>query len=284
MHKAGFVHADLKLENVMLSEPCSGSGGGCRSKVADLGLTCSTKKSRDCDGVAGTPIYMSPGLVSSGKRTQPDDLWSLGVMTHQLTKGGYPSFLNKPFRSIDQLLEAIGGLRAKRYRYTAKSSSAKEQLLSGLLTASSSGRLTAEAAAELAKQWAESAGVSSDELAGGSKAGMPCWEEKREAADDALAVEDAQRSAAAEAGDAEEDDLVEVRMRKGLSGGLGFTTEEGGPTVIKVKSGSKAQKADLRVGDVIKTIQHRPWESLSYAKRLEIIQLEQVVTLEVRRG
>lgn len=88
MHGKRLVHADLKLENVMLSEKCGSKGDRCHSKVADLGLTCSTATSGDCNGIAGTPIYMSPGLVTAGKRTQPDDLWALGVMTHQLTKGG----------------------------------------------------------------------------------------------------------------------------------------------------------------------------------------------------
>ena len=177
MHGRRLVHADLKLENVMLSEKCGSKGGRCHSTVADLGLTCSTATSGDCNGIAGTPIYMSPGLVTAGKRTQPDDLWALGVMTHQLTKGGYPSFLNKAFRSIDELIQAISKLRGKS-NYRAKNDSPKEKLIEGLLQGSSSNRLTWDGAAALAKKWALAEGVTEEALNGGAKSRRPCWEEK----------------------------------------------------------------------------------------------------------
>ena len=280
MHGKRLAHADLKLENVMLSEKCGSKGDRCHSKVADLGLTCSTATSGDCNGIAGTPIYMSPGLVTAGKRTQPDDLWALGVMPHQLTKGGYPSFLNKAFRSIDELIQAISKLRGKS-NYRAKNDSPKEKLIEGLLQGSSSNRLTWDGAAALAKKWALAEGVTEEALNGGAKSRMPCWEEKAAAAEEEM---DAKTSAAAAAGDAEQNGLVEVMIHKGVKGKLGFRTETGGPTVIDVTAGGNAEQAGLEVGDVIETLQHRPWGSMNVDQRLRIIKYETDITLEVRRG
>ena len=73
-------------------------------------------------------------------------------------------------------------------------------------------------------------------------------------------------------------------IHKGVKGKLGFRTETGGPTVIDVTAGGNAEQAGLEVGDVIETLQHRPWGSMNVDQRLRIIKYETDITLEVRRG
>mmetsp|Transcript_119442 Transcript_119442/g.254871 ORF Transcript_119442/g.254871 Transcript_119442/m.254871 type:complete len:494 (+) Transcript_119442:107-1588(+) len=289
MHQQGLVHSDLKLENVMLSSKCASSGADtCHSKVADLGLTCSLRRSGECNGIAGTPLYMSPGLIQSGRRSQPDDLWSLGVMLHDLVKGSLPSFLLRRFTSVEQLLTSVRGKSG--YAYSPQDGSAKEQLLAGLLVGSAGRRISADAAAALAERWvAQERGT----LEATPLATKPeCWAQCEQAACDwktsscTLDAENAAQCVGEEnptAGDEEEARILSVMIRKGYTGSLGFKTAEGGPRVTEVARTGPAMRAGLRVGDFIVQLQNMPWNSISISKRRQIIQQSPVVTLGVQR-
>merc|ERR1711908_86589 len=112
-----------------------------------------------CANLAGTPFYMAPDMLHAGKRGVTDDLWSLGVMMHELVYGDRPSFLKKPFREVDDLLREIASLVPQNYRYAAKSFSAEQQLLAGLLDVNPQRRITASHAADLAARWAQDEGL-----------------------------------------------------------------------------------------------------------------------------
>ena len=84
-HAAGIVHRDLKPSNVMLT----GTGS---VKVLDFGLAkietgeTATKLTREGSTV-GTAAYMSPEHAAGEVVDARSDLWSLGVVTHEMLAG-----------------------------------------------------------------------------------------------------------------------------------------------------------------------------------------------------
>eukprot|EP00930_Biecheleria_cincta_P044702 TRINITY_DN3077_c0_g1_i2.p1 TRINITY_DN3077_c0_g1~~TRINITY_DN3077_c0_g1_i2.p1 ORF type:complete len:497 (+),score=92.45 TRINITY_DN3077_c0_g1_i2:121-1611(+) len=290
MHKQDLVHSDMKLENVMLSRKCTESGlETCHSKVADLGLTCSLRKYGECAGLAGTPFYMSPGLITMQRRSKPDDLWALGVMLHQMVKGDYPSFLKRAFTSVDQLLYAVRGLSTQGYAYRARDQSAKEQLLAGLLVASSSRRITVEQAAELANRWMQEGRASVEGTP--SSAAPACWSRCQVANCDwrksSCMLDDTGSancigSEDVKAADEQEERMIVLTIRRGYSGKLGFNFANSGK-VISLEPEGMAARAGLRKGDTILEMQNHPWGRLTRAQKMLILLQYPVVSLGIKR-
>jgi serine/threonine protein kinase len=81
LHARGLVHRDLKPENVLLQ--------GETPRIADFGLARVLATAFQTSGVAGTPAYMAPEAWN-GVRSVPTDLWSVGVMLHELLSGQRP--------------------------------------------------------------------------------------------------------------------------------------------------------------------------------------------------
>jgi len=242
-------------------------------------------------GLAGTPLYMSPGLIQSSHRTKSDDLWALGVMLHLLIKGQEPAFLRKRFKSVDYLLREVAGLARTGYSYTAVDHSAKEQLLAGLLVASTSRRISVTQAALLAQRWMAEAHAGATESAVPS-ARPQCWAQCEKAKcnwkKSSCMLDDKNTANCVgkedvDAADELEERLLVIRIRKGYAGKLGFHTVQKTNVVRAVEPGGKADRAGLKTGDVIVQIQNRPWESLTQMQKLRIIQQAPIVTLGVKR-
>lgn len=92
-HQRGIVHRDLKPSNVMVSNDD-------RVKVLDFGLAKETRESpsdatltsmqTEAGLVMGTPAYMSPEQISGRALDHRTDIFSLGVVLHEMATGRRP--------------------------------------------------------------------------------------------------------------------------------------------------------------------------------------------------
>jgi len=88
-HAKGFVHRDLKPDNIFLARTDDGE----RVKLLDFGLAREVDKSGATrTGITfGTPEYMSPEQAMSARKVRaPGDVWSVGVMLYELLSGDHP--------------------------------------------------------------------------------------------------------------------------------------------------------------------------------------------------
>lgn len=79
IHEKNYVHCDIKLQNILLS-----SDGGV--KIADFGLAKKAGGERKAE-VRGTPLYMSPEIVTDGECEAPADVWALGCAVVEMVTG-----------------------------------------------------------------------------------------------------------------------------------------------------------------------------------------------------
>eukprot|EP00118_Oscarella_pearsei_P004321 m.18291 g.18291 ORF g.18291 m.18291 type:complete len:802 (+) comp27635_c0_seq2:83-2488(+) len=98
LHKAGIVHRDLKVENLLLDE-------GRNIKIIDFGLSniFGTPISADgyhfsdnCHTQCGSPAYAAPELLGHKNYGPEVDVWSIGVNMYAMLTGALP-FTVEPF-------------------------------------------------------------------------------------------------------------------------------------------------------------------------------------------
>ena len=83
-HDRGVLHRDLKPANVMID-------GRGRALITDFGLSIHDDKARADGQVVGTPAYMAPEQSAGGRITARSDLYSLGLVLHEVFTGRRPS-------------------------------------------------------------------------------------------------------------------------------------------------------------------------------------------------
>lgn len=83
-HRAGFVHRDMKPENVLI-------GDDGRVKVADFGLVRSVDTVTSTTGaVLGTVSYLAPEQIEQGVTDARADVYACGVMLYETLTGDKP--------------------------------------------------------------------------------------------------------------------------------------------------------------------------------------------------
>jgi drug/metabolite transporter superfamily protein YnfA len=83
-HRHGIAHGDLKPDNVML--PVEGP-----LRVLDFGLAAATDRGdAELGSIRGTPAYLAPEQWQGQRASAASDVWSFGMLLHELLFGELP--------------------------------------------------------------------------------------------------------------------------------------------------------------------------------------------------
>jgi serine/threonine-protein kinase len=86
VHRAGFLHCDVKAQNVMRE-----TGG--RTVLMDFGAAALIHaRTGSRSFIGGTPLYLAPEVLAGGAPSVRSDLYSLGVLLYFLVSGDFPVF------------------------------------------------------------------------------------------------------------------------------------------------------------------------------------------------
>jgi serine/threonine-protein kinase len=97
-HDKGVIHRDLKPANIMLD-------GQGQVRVMDFGLAAFASEASDVR--SGTPAYMAPEQKAGREVTARSDIYSLGVLVHEIYTGKRPSEKASSKRELDPAVASV---------------------------------------------------------------------------------------------------------------------------------------------------------------------------------
>ncbi|KAL4289706.1 hypothetical protein GQ457_14G003570 [Hibiscus cannabinus] len=100
VHSKGFVHCDVKLQNVLLF-------GNGDVKLADFGLAKRNGEKQGMFEIRGTPLSIAPESINGNVYDFPVDIWALGCVFVEMFTGK-PAWNLKPGTNMADLLIKIG--------------------------------------------------------------------------------------------------------------------------------------------------------------------------------
>lgn len=123
-HQQGFLHGDLKPENVLLDEqgrPWLTDFGMARAiRSARLESHVSMSMSESAGGWGGTLHYLSPEGLQGETPTAAWDVYALGVMLHEILLGHRPDRAATPEQLKSVLSEEVVEVLIKALAYSSK--------------------------------------------------------------------------------------------------------------------------------------------------------------------
>lgn len=132
-HRAGFVHRDMKPENVLI-------GDDGRVKVADFGLVRSVDSVTNTTGsVLGTVSYLAPEQIENGVTDTRVDVYACGIVLYEMLTGSKPHAGDSPAQVLYRHLNedvpppsaAVPGLAAKLDGLVASATARNPELRPG---------------------------------------------------------------------------------------------------------------------------------------------------------
>jgi serine/threonine-protein kinase len=81
VHHKGFLHGDIKAQNVMRE-------AGGRTVLMDFGTGIAV--AAEDRAVGGTPLYLAPEVIAGERPSERSDLYSLGILLFYLVTGSFP--------------------------------------------------------------------------------------------------------------------------------------------------------------------------------------------------
>lgn len=107
LHAATWMHRDIKLENMVID-----SKG--YAKLIDCGLSKPVKEGEHTFTMCGTPAYYAPEVVKQTGYNHAAELWTLGVLLHELLSGSLPfDPLPDPSKKVSDRLNDLFNLIVK---------------------------------------------------------------------------------------------------------------------------------------------------------------------------